>query len=96
MSTTTFRLKEVLLLPGKIPTTSQLELGEIAVNTYDGKAYIKKSVAGEESVVEIGAGDVGGQSMLNIIFQRTVEHNSQVQMTTGRLSHIRLRYLTYI
>ena len=42
---------------GAAPTTSQLELGEVAINTYDGKMYIKKSVAGTESIVEIsGAG----------------------------------------
>ena len=42
---------------GAEPTTSQLELGEVAINTYDGKMYIKKSVGGTESIVEIsGAG----------------------------------------
>ena len=42
---------------GATPTTSQLELGEVAINTYDGKMYIKKSVGGTESIVEIsGAG----------------------------------------
>ena len=39
---------------GAAPTTSQLELGEVAINTYDGKMYIKKSVGGTESIVEIG------------------------------------------
>ena len=38
---------------GATPTTSQLELGEVAINTYDGKMYIKKSVGGTESIVEI-------------------------------------------
>ena len=38
---------------GAEPTTSQLELGEVAINTYDGKMYIKKSVGGTESIVEI-------------------------------------------
>ncbi|MDB2315349.1 tail fiber domain-containing protein [bacterium] len=37
-----------------IPTTSQLELGEVAINTYDGKVYIKKSVSGSASIVEVG------------------------------------------
>ena len=37
-----------------VPTTSQLELGEVAINTYDGKLYIKKDVAGSESIVEVG------------------------------------------
>ena len=40
---------------GATPTTSQLELGEVAINTYDGKMYIKKSVGGTESIVEIQA-----------------------------------------
>ena len=40
---------------GAIPSTSDLALGELALNTYDGKAYIKKSVGGTESIVEIGA-----------------------------------------
>ena len=44
---------------GATPTTSQLELGEVAINTYDGKMYIKKSVAGTESIVEISGGDSG-------------------------------------
>jgi len=28
-------------VPGKVPTTSQLDLGEIAINTYDGKIFLK-------------------------------------------------------
>jgi len=40
---------------GAIPSTSDLALGELALNTYDGKAYIKKNVGGTESIVEVGA-----------------------------------------
>jgi hypothetical protein len=39
--------------PGKTPTTSQLELGEIAINTHDGRIFIKKD-DGNPAVVEIG------------------------------------------
>jgi hypothetical protein len=39
---------------GRIPAASSLDLGEIAINTYDGKLYIKKDVAGVEEVVEVG------------------------------------------
>lgn len=39
---------------GAIPTTGQLELGELALNTYDGKVYMKKNVGGTESVVQVG------------------------------------------
>jgi hypothetical protein len=40
---------------GKIPTTSDLQLGELALNTFDGKAYIKKSANGTDEVIEIGS-----------------------------------------
>lgn len=42
-------------VPGKIPTTSSLEFGEIALNTYDGLAFIKKSGSNGEEIVIIGA-----------------------------------------
>ena len=38
---------------GKIPTTAQLDLGEVALNTFDGRLYIKKSVNSVESIVGI-------------------------------------------
>ena len=37
-----------------VPTTTQLALGEVAINTYDGKVFIKKD-DGTESIVEVGA-----------------------------------------
>lgn len=37
----------------KIPLTTDLDLGELAVNTFDGKLFLKKN-NGTESVVEIG------------------------------------------
>jgi len=39
----------------KIPTTSDLELGELAMNTNDGKLFMKKD-DGTPAIVEIGAG----------------------------------------
>jgi len=41
-------------VPGRIPEISSLELGEIAVNTYDGKLYIKKTQGAISSIVSIG------------------------------------------
>ena len=38
---------------GNVPSTSQLELGELAINTFDGKVYIKKD-NGTESVIQVG------------------------------------------
>lgn len=45
--------------PGKVPTTASLDLGEFAINTYDGKLYIKKFNGTEETIIEIGAGGSG-------------------------------------
>jgi len=42
-------------VPGKIPLTTDLDLGELAINTYDGKVYIKKDVSGTESIIEISS-----------------------------------------
>lgn len=47
---------------GAVPTTGQLALGELAINTYDGKLYTKKSVSGSESIVEIGVSSGGSGS----------------------------------
>lgn len=43
---------------GKVPTTTDLALGELGLNTYDGKLYAKKSVSGVESIVDLSAGGV--------------------------------------
>jgi hypothetical protein len=42
---------------GKVPAVGDLQLGELALNTYDGKLYTKKD-NGTASVVELGAGTV--------------------------------------
>lgn len=63
--------------PGKVPTTAQLALGELAVNTYDGRLFLKKD-DGAESIVEIG----GGQS--GYIDVRTTYTN----VTTGSLTEL--------
>jgi hypothetical protein len=38
---------------GRVPATTDLQLGELALNTYDGRVYLKKSVASVESIVTI-------------------------------------------
>lgn len=40
-------------LQGNKPSTAQLELGELAINTYDGKLYFEKSGSAGESIEEI-------------------------------------------
>jgi hypothetical protein len=46
-------------VPGKVPTTGDLDLGELGLNTFDGKLFTKKD-DGEQTIVEIGGGTEGG------------------------------------
>lgn len=50
----TIKLKRSAV-PGKVPTTGDLALGELGLNSFDGKLYAKKD-NGTASIVEIGAG----------------------------------------
>ena len=38
---------------GKVPLTTDLDLGELGINTYDGKVFIKQD-DGTEKIVEVG------------------------------------------
>jgi hypothetical protein len=53
-------------VPSKVPTTADLALGELAINTYDGKLFLKKN-DGTQSVVEIGAGGGGGSGTVTSV-----------------------------
>lgn len=63
---------------GRTPTTAQLELGELAINTTDGKLFIKKSVSGTETVVEVGGGVAQGQ-----VLQTQQAISSNLTLTSG-------------
>lgn len=48
---------------GKQPTTAQLSAAELALNTYDGKLYFKKTVAGVDTMLTlIGQNVLGSES----------------------------------
>jgi len=53
-------------LPGKVPDTGSLNLGEVAINTYDGKVYLKKSASVEsiESIVTTNSTTTGSITLL--------------------------------
>lgn len=62
---------------GKVPLTSDVPLGSLALNTYDGKLFTKKSVSGVESIVEIGSGGSGA------IAQTAQVISQNITLTTG-------------
>ena len=79
---------------GAIPSTSDLALGELALNTYDGKAYIKKSVGGTESIVEVGVQSGSFESMTHYLynasanqttFSGTDANNESLSYTAGQI-----------
>ena len=51
---TPIRLKRSAV-EGRVPSVSDLQLGELALNFYDGKLYVKQKQGEEETIVEIGA-----------------------------------------
>jgi hypothetical protein len=55
---------------GTVPSTGQLELGEVAINTYDGKMYIKKD-NGTQSIVEVGLADPTSSVYTKYIYTAT-------------------------
>lgn len=75
---------------GAIPSTSDLSLGELAINTYDGKAYIKKNVGGTESIVEVGA-----DSSSEITVMKHYLYNASANQTTFSGTDANNESLTY-
>lgn len=69
-------------VPSKVPTTSDLELGEIAVNTYDGVMFIKKD-NGTPSIVQVGGGSGSG----DVVGPSSATDNAiaRFDTTTGKL-----------
>jgi hypothetical protein len=62
---------------GKIPTTSQLELGELAINTHDGKIFLKTEVPGSPDPVQAVIQFVSKVSVGNTIFVSTNGSNTK-------------------
>ena len=74
---------------GSVPTTNQLALGEVAINTADGKLFIKKDVGGTESIVEIGAvtGSTANPQKLDDIGGSFNGSDTQFNLTVGSSAH---------
>lgn len=63
---------------GKVPLTTDLELGEFAINTFDGKLYIKKNVNGTESIVDITSGGASASYVTDQVVLSTTTANQVV------------------
>ena len=65
-------------IASKVPTTTQLSLGELALNTYDGRLYTKID-DGTASIVELSGGATGviaqTQRTISEDYALTADHN---------------------
>ena len=70
---------------GRIPSTGDLALGELAINTYDGKLFMKKN-DGTESIVDITASGsaytTGSESLTTTSIDQIVDTFSKVTYRT--------------
>lgn len=66
---------------GNIPTTVQLDLGEIAINTFDGKMFIKKD-NGTPSVIEVGGGSGGPAN--GVFYENDTTITADYTITTNK------------
>lgn len=80
----TFKLKRSAV-QGRVPTVGDLQLGELALNTYDGKLYTKKD-DGTATVVEIGAGGGGGFAGAYAEFDPSIVANTTFSASKNVLS----------
>lgn len=75
-------------VPGKAPATTDLQLGELAVNTYDGKLYLKKN-DGADSIVQIGPATFLRPSVRTVTGNTTAttsDHTIRCDATSGALT----------
>lgn len=78
---------------GKVPLTTDLSLGELALNTNDGNLFFKKSTLGEESVVTVvslnGSQTLSNKTLNNLVLTGSLTAggstgvNGQFLVSTG-------------
>jgi hypothetical protein len=76
----------VIGVSGSIPTSTQLALGDIAINTYDGKLYIKKLGNTPAAIVEVVTGEGGGGSTVSASYATTASHAINAESSSFALT----------
>ncbi len=77
---------------GAIPSASDLALGEIALNTYDGKMYTKKTVSGTSTIVEFFSQVAQTSSAFDLINYKFIATNNQTSFTGSDANSTTLAY----
>ena len=77
---------------GAVPSASDLALGEIALNTYDGKMYTKKTVSGTSSIVEFFSTVAQTSSAFDLINYKFIATNNQTSFSGNDANSVSLAY----
>jgi hypothetical protein len=73
-------------IPAKVPATTDLALGELAINTNDGKLFLKQN-NGSDAIVEVGAvKSVAGRTGTVVLATADVAESTNLYFTSARAS----------
>jgi hypothetical protein len=73
-------------IPAKVPATTDLALGELAINTNDGKLFLKQN-NGSDAIVEVGAvKSVAGRTGSVVLATSDVAESTNLYFTSARAS----------
>ena len=75
-----------------VPSTGDLELGELALNTYDGKLYMKKTVSGSSSIVNLTGGTAATSSAFAHTAYKYTASSNQTTFTGSDANSVTLAY----
>ena len=57
---------------GKVPTTSSLSIGELAINTYDGKIFLNQSSSTQQAIQEVIITNTTNTGSINLIGNQNI------------------------
>lgn len=72
-------------VPGRIPTTNDLDLGEVGLNTYDGQAYIKRKQGENEKVVSLNPVDRYGGNRVYVSSANGDDSNDGIEFPVASI-----------
>jgi hypothetical protein len=72
-------------VPGRIPTTTDLDLGEVGLNTYDGQAYIKRKQGENEKIVSLNPVDRYGGNRVYVSAANGNDSNDGIEFPVASI-----------
>jgi len=78
-------------IQGNIPSVSQIDFGELALNTYDGKIFMRKSGSNGNEVIEIGANDSSQIITGSIVAKVSTNPNSMFLIKSGSIDYLNIK-----